>query len=69
MFRKDYSKWTPLKIYDFSGNKFLLQGQINKNTGEISFKNTLMNSRFNLMQGHFDVLDFETQFNKLLISE
>lgn len=67
MFLKKYSKWHPIVIYDYSGNKFLLQGRKNLKSGELVFKNTRLNSLFNLMQvENIDIFNIKEQFNKIL---
>jgi hypothetical protein len=67
MILKKYTKWLPIIIYDFSGNKYLLQGRKNIKTGELVFKNTLLNTRRNLLNGMTTgTFDSTTQFNKLL---
>lgn len=67
IFKRRFSKWIPIFIYDYNGNKFLLQGRKNLKTGELCFKNTLLNSRWNLM--HYlpqNMLDLKEQFDKLV---
>lgn len=68
MFYK-YTKWLPILIYDFSGNKFILQGRRNLKTGELCFKNKRLNTPFNLMQNMpQSVFDPKIQFEALLSS-
>lgn len=67
MFLTRYTKWRPIVIYDYSGAKFLLQGRRNLKSGELVFKNTRLNSLFNLMHiGGVDVFDIKEQFQKIL---
>jgi hypothetical protein len=67
MFKRKYTKWLPILIYDFSGNRFLLQGRQNIKTGELHFKNRRMNTAFNLMQSMpVDIFNPKEQFDILL---
>ena len=68
MFTTKYTKWLPILIYDFSGNKYLLQGRRNLNTGELCFKNTRLNTAFNLMQSGsvISIFDPKLQFETIL---
>ena len=67
IFKKKFTKWIPIFIYDFSGNKFLLQGRKKLKTGELCFKNTLINSRWNLMHSFpLNAIDPKEQFDKLI---
>jgi hypothetical protein len=66
-FKRRFTKWLPILIYDFSGNKFLLQGRKNLKTGELCFKNTLMNGRWNLMHNMpQNIFDPKEQLQRLL---
>ncbi len=66
-FKRKFTKWLPILIYDFSGNKYILQGRKNLKTGELCFKNTLLNTRWNLMRNMpQDIFEPKEQFDKLL---
>jgi len=66
-FKRKFTKWLPILIYDFSGNKYLLQGRKNLKTGELCFKNTLLNTRWNLMHNMpQNIFEPKEQFDKLL---
>lgn len=64
----NYTKWLPILIYDFSGNKFILQGRRNLKTGELCFKNTKLNTAFNSMHDYniTSIFDPKQQFETLL---
>lgn len=67
MFTTKYTKWLPILIYDFSGNKYLLQGRRNLKTGELCFKNTKLNTTFNLMHNMPQtIFDPKVQFETIL---
>lgn len=68
-FKRKFTKWVPVLIYDFSGSKFLLQGRKNLNTGELCFKNTLINTRWNCMHNMpQNIFDPKEQFELLVNS-
>jgi len=65
---RKFTKWLPILIYDFSGSKFLLQGRKNIKTGELCFKNTLINTRWNLMHNMpQSIFDPKDQIEKILV--
>lgn len=67
MFKRKFTKWLPVLIYDFSGNKYLLQGRKNLKNGELCFKNTRLNTPFNLMHNMpTGIFDPKEQFDKIL---
>ena len=67
IFKRKHTKWVPILIYDFCGNKTLLQGRKNLKTGELSFKNTKLNTPFNLMHSMpLNIFDAKMQFEILL---
>lgn len=64
----NYAKWIPLTIYDYQGNKYLLMGRKNLNSGMISFRNKRLNSIHNLLHENVNTLDIKEQFEKLYAS-
>ena len=67
MLKKRFSKWIPIHIYNFSGDKFLLMGRMNLKSGMLYFKvkrlNRLSDTNHNMPVNIFDPRE---QFEKLL---
>ena len=49
LLKRNYTKWIPIMIYDYCGNKYLLQGRRNLKSGKIEFTNYRLNGLFNLL--------------------
>jgi hypothetical protein len=69
-FKKRFTKWLPIIVWSFDGNKFLLQGRKNLWTGKICFKNTRINKTFTYMHNMPEnIFDPKEQLEKLLNKE
>jgi len=69
MLRKRFSKWIPIHIYDYSGNKFLLLGRINLRSGMMCFKAKRLHRSLDLNHNMpVNIFDPSIQFDKLLNS-
>lgn len=66
IFKQRHTKWIPIFIYDYQGNKYLLMGRRNLKTGLANFTNVKINGSFNLMQvGLSNNLNPASQFDEL----
>ncbi len=66
-FKKRYTKYVPIIIYEFQGNKYLLQGRKNLITGWLDFSTISLQTRATLNRDMpQNVFDAKEQFEKLL---
>lgn len=67
LFTRKLTKWIPIIIYDFSGNKFLLLGRRNLKTGMLDFTSKRLHTRMTLNHNiPTNIFDAKTQFAELL---
>lgn len=68
MFKKRFTNWIPMQVYDYSGNKYLLLGRRKLKTGMVYFKNKKLNTPFNLNHTMpVNIFDVSAEFKKLFI--
>jgi hypothetical protein len=69
LFRK-FTKWVPVLIYQSSLNCYLLQGRKNLKTGELYFKNKMLNKPFTDMRNMpTDFFNPMIQFDKIIFDK